>query len=283
MSVQAIAWVLEDAPDLPPSLVATLIGLANHADRDGRDARPMVGTLAEYARKGVRAVQKDLRELEKLGLIREGDQRAVSHLRPDRRPTVYDLAMERTRSRGVASSSPRKASGGVSRSSGRKGTTGRTTGHPEVPERGEPQDAPPTSHGVNSSTERGELQRQHGVNHSSHAIYKEGTVLRTVREPLLHPHANSIGAVVANLAIEEEEATKVVEFVIAERKPDAPSRYITALIASGDIHQFLAKVRTPAAGNQRGYTGTTHPYADDGGGHCRTCRLPEKNPRHRSA
>lgn len=97
MSVQALTWALEDAPDVPPHLVATLLGLANHADRDGRGAYPSQATLARYARKAERNVRADLRGLETRGLIRRGDQRYTAHLPPDRRPTVWDLAMERRR------------------------------------------------------------------------------------------------------------------------------------------------------------------------------------------
>jgi hypothetical protein len=92
VSVQAIAWVLEDCPDLPKHLVATLMGLANHADHDGRGAFPTQVTLAWYTRKNERSVRRDLEELEALKLIEPGDQRMVLHIPPDRRPVVYNLA-----------------------------------------------------------------------------------------------------------------------------------------------------------------------------------------------
>lgn len=95
MSVEAITWVLKDAPDVPPPLVSTLIGLANHAAPDGRNAYPSQPTLARYTRKDERTVRRDLAKLVRLGLIRRGDQRIVDHLPKDRRPVVYDLAMWR--------------------------------------------------------------------------------------------------------------------------------------------------------------------------------------------
>lgn len=98
MSVQALAWVLEEAPDLPPHLVGVLMGVANHAGRDGTGSYATQETLARYARKSARAVRNDLEALLSLGLIRKGDQRLVSHLAADKRPVVYDLAMERKRS-----------------------------------------------------------------------------------------------------------------------------------------------------------------------------------------
>lgn len=95
MSVEAISWALNEAPDVPPQCVAVLIGLANHAHANGRAAYPSQERLAHYARKSVRSVQNDLKTLEGLGLIRRGDQRHVLFLPADRRPVVYELAMER--------------------------------------------------------------------------------------------------------------------------------------------------------------------------------------------
>lgn len=90
-----MSWALNDAPDVPPEQVAVLVGLANHADEDGRHAFPSQARLARYARKSDRSVRNDLTKLLTLGLIRDGDQRLVSHIPAGRRPKVYDLAMER--------------------------------------------------------------------------------------------------------------------------------------------------------------------------------------------
>lgn len=92
MSIEAINWALNDAPGVPASLVAVLIGLANHARPDGTGAFPSQGTLAEYARKSDRAVRNDLKELMRLKLIVVSkDQRQAMHIRADVRPVVYDL------------------------------------------------------------------------------------------------------------------------------------------------------------------------------------------------
>ncbi len=95
MSIEAMSWVLRDAPGLAPHLVVTLMGLANHADHDGRGAYPSQRVLARYARKDERRIRRDLAELMSAGLVAPGDQRMVSHLRADRRPTVYDLAVDK--------------------------------------------------------------------------------------------------------------------------------------------------------------------------------------------
>ncbi|OKI53801.1 helix-turn-helix domain-containing protein [Micromonospora sp. CB01531] len=97
MSIEAVSWALSEAPDVPPSCLAVLIGLANHAHADGRGAFPSQERLAFYARKSVRAVRNDLAELARVGLIRRGDQRHASLLPADRRPIVWDLAMQRRR------------------------------------------------------------------------------------------------------------------------------------------------------------------------------------------
>ncbi|MFC4148016.1 helix-turn-helix domain-containing protein [Micromonospora mangrovi] len=97
MSIEAVTWALAHAPNVPPSCLAVLIGLANHADDAGRGAFPRQERLAFYARKTTRSVQNDLKTLESLGLIRRGDQTRTAFLPPDRRPVVWDLALEHRR------------------------------------------------------------------------------------------------------------------------------------------------------------------------------------------
>lgn len=98
MSNEAMTWALRDAPDVPSHAVAVLIGLANHANELGQGAFPSQKLLGKYARKLERQVRKDLSALEEMGLIRRGDQRLVAHIPADRRPIVWDLAMELTAS-----------------------------------------------------------------------------------------------------------------------------------------------------------------------------------------
>jgi hypothetical protein len=97
MSVEAMAWALNEAPEVPPSCVAVLVGLANHAHANGRGAFPSQERLAHYARKSARSIRSDLATLERLGLIRRGDQRHTAFIPVDRRPVVWDLALERRR------------------------------------------------------------------------------------------------------------------------------------------------------------------------------------------
>lgn len=111
MSVEALTWALSQAPEVPSHCVATLLGLANHAMSDGTSSYPSHSTLAGYVRKVPRQVQKDLVKLEDLGLIRRGDQRHVGHIPVDRRPVVWDLAVERRVDGGVLEPSVKPVSG----------------------------------------------------------------------------------------------------------------------------------------------------------------------------
>jgi len=103
MSIEAIAWALNTAP-IPSerrdasSLAIVLVGLANHADPDGRNAFPAVSTLVGYTRLSERSVQYALRALEDLSLITPSDPDIVAAYvkRADRRPKGWDLPIHST-------------------------------------------------------------------------------------------------------------------------------------------------------------------------------------------
>jgi hypothetical protein len=95
LSKPAVLWVLYDAGNIPAHLLSTLIVFAVHAGTDGRGAHPSAATVAALTRKGERRAKRDIGELAKLGLLMPGDSRIVAHIRPDRRPAVYDLPMSR--------------------------------------------------------------------------------------------------------------------------------------------------------------------------------------------
>lgn len=103
MSVEAISWALNLAPvpadksGKPSSACAfVLVALANHADPAGRDAYPSVDTICRYTRLSERTVRYALDRLEEAGIIRPGNPDIVAAKIPrgDRRPQVWDLAME---------------------------------------------------------------------------------------------------------------------------------------------------------------------------------------------
>ena len=70
-----------------------LLQLANvHHDKTGA-AWQYVVDMSRALSCSQRTVQRALKSLESAGLIRPGDQRFVLHIRKDRRPTVYELAI----------------------------------------------------------------------------------------------------------------------------------------------------------------------------------------------
>lgn len=93
MSLRAMLWALYDAPtdDLPAGAFRVLLALADHADDRGWNAWPSANTLAGNLRYSRRTVLRHLAALRDAGLIYEGDQRCVEHIRGDRRPVVYNL------------------------------------------------------------------------------------------------------------------------------------------------------------------------------------------------
>lgn len=100
MSIEAINWVLNYAP-IPSdrrdasSLTMVLVGLANHADPDGRNAFPAVSTLVRYSRLSESTVRRSLDALHDLDLIAPSDPTIIAAYikRADRRPQGWDLAI----------------------------------------------------------------------------------------------------------------------------------------------------------------------------------------------
>jgi hypothetical protein len=97
VSYQGQTWVDEVAlPHLRNTgELIIMLRVANHA---GNGPNKMSGCyagaplLAEECLMSLRAAQGHLRELARRGLLVPGDPKLVEHIRPDRRPPVYDLA-----------------------------------------------------------------------------------------------------------------------------------------------------------------------------------------------
>jgi hypothetical protein len=106
VSVEAISWALNLAP-VPfdhggkpnPACKAVLIGLANHAGPDGREAFPAVRTLMRYTCLSERTVRTALDRLAAEGIIATCDPAVVAAKikRADQRPQGWDLAMHMVR------------------------------------------------------------------------------------------------------------------------------------------------------------------------------------------
>lgn len=96
MSLEAMLWALRvnaKRHNVSDAAQLTLIALANNANSEGKNAFPSVGTLAVLRSLHVRTLHRHLKELEDATLIRRGDDRLVSHIPPNRRPVVWDLAL----------------------------------------------------------------------------------------------------------------------------------------------------------------------------------------------
>lgn len=86
-----MTWVFNEAPVSEPSTLLVLLALADHADKEGRNAFPSQATIATYARLSTRSVGIKLTALMQAGVIKLGDQEKVKHYPPNRRPKVYDI------------------------------------------------------------------------------------------------------------------------------------------------------------------------------------------------
>ena len=130
----AVLWVIHEAPDVPPSLLAALIMIAAHTRADGRGAYPAAATVAAEIRKSESQAKRDVAALEKLGLIVRGDQSLAGGIRADRRPVVYDLPpAAQALLRGSADATPSESRGSADATSSRGSTDATSLGHGVAP------------------------------------------------------------------------------------------------------------------------------------------------------
>jgi hypothetical protein len=109
-----MSWALY-AP-LPSSVSAearrVLMTLGDYAGSDGTAAWPSAMTIAQRLHTTDRSVRRALKTLEEVGAIVRGDQTLVENIRADRRPVVWNLAID-----GVTDVSDRTPTVGRKRSS----------------------------------------------------------------------------------------------------------------------------------------------------------------------
>lgn len=91
MSFQATSLVARPGITRNPTEGCLLLFLAQHMTADGRRAWPSQDTIAAFMGCSTRTVRRTLAELEARGVIVRGDQGAVKHIPPHRRPVVWDL------------------------------------------------------------------------------------------------------------------------------------------------------------------------------------------------
>ena len=163
MSIEATSWALSVNGLQDATERAILLGLANHATRDGSAAWPSVATLAEYAVCSTRTVQRRLRSLEGRGFIQKGDQRLVNHLQANHRPVVYDLPIGVTHRHPSTGSEETGVTPGASRGD-TAGTAGVTPVSPKPsmnhPEPSTPPIVPPTGDGEQGQLLTAEAPKQ---------------------------------------------------------------------------------------------------------------------------
>lgn len=104
-----MVWVMEHAPIESPAEGMVLYALANCAKDDGTAAWPSMQWIADRACCSRQTVRRHLRALESRGVIRKGDQRHVDHIRPDKRPVVWNLNLFADRTAGVQNDTPNQA------------------------------------------------------------------------------------------------------------------------------------------------------------------------------
>ena len=78
-----------------------LIALADRYNDDTGVCWPSIKTISEEIGVSVPTVHKAIRSLEEADLIARGNPHWVSHLRPDRRPTVWTLSLDMVKPEGV--------------------------------------------------------------------------------------------------------------------------------------------------------------------------------------
>lgn len=128
LSIQAMAWAIEQQQITEPVTRFVLLCLANYAGSDGNAACPSVLRLARDTGLSERAIRSHLRKLEAAGIILRGNQAfaAVKIKDPRYRPVVYNIVTARG-----ASDAPLAVKGGTPRPQGVHATQSR--GAPRAP------------------------------------------------------------------------------------------------------------------------------------------------------
>jgi hypothetical protein len=129
VSLNVILWALKEAPVEDPTQALILCAMADTAKADGTEARAAQATYATAARCSERTLRRHLQAMEKAGVIVRGDQELVAHLRPDRRPVVWNLSIGMRRSTAGQNDRPDSSVRGDN-------MTDRTRVSPRSPERG---------------------------------------------------------------------------------------------------------------------------------------------------
>jgi hypothetical protein len=157
VSVEAMAWVLNHSTARGTDKVV-LLGIANHADPEGRNAWPSLERLAGYANITARQAQRVRQRLEEQGRIEVEPQRGgLAEVRNDRRPNRYRVvmntagpALEARPERPPVVPAPRGDIDGP------------------LPPEGNAHGVTPETHGVTLQASRGDIDSRNGVTQLCH-------------------------------------------------------------------------------------------------------------------
>ncbi|MEY9211403.1 helix-turn-helix domain-containing protein [Thermobifida halotolerans] len=249
MSQEALRWVIESAPPFPPHLFAVLTVLAWHADSNGRGSYPSVPTIAARVRKTHRTVRRDLRELKELTLIRPGDPTLASHIPADRRPEVYDLAIEQTAPRerdgaDLTPASPRTPTSG-------NGTKKNRNSPHQPPTRNTHHDAPAspdtdtTPTPTSTPPESPQVTTPHTAGHGrppghAHPPNQGGDDPHPARHTA---RTNPVDIVMAHTDATATEARAVVDLIRRTYNPTTMRGYLTTMAANDTLTDALETIR----------------------------------------
>jgi len=127
-----MSWAVEQRDIVDATARYVLLVLANYADKNGRGAFPSSASISDDTGLSIRTVKYKLDHLLEIGVIRLGNQAIAGAYidRHDRRPTVYDLCVERgaTAAPGSERGANGDATGCSSRQNGVQTTTERGAG-----------------------------------------------------------------------------------------------------------------------------------------------------------
>lgn len=243
--------------------------LCNRADPDGTNAWPSIAYLAERAECSERTVIRKLEYLLEHGFIREGNQHFVNHIRADRRPVVYDVALDQeTRAtwEEAHTAAPRRSKAAAAGAKRRLPTAAdRSPEGPSEPSRGDIAVSGRAPRGDNLSPREPQVKRGDNLTPRSPRGDKPGSL--SSYRPTPPPPTPSTGPIEAEETVvdrpeeAEENETKTAARALVAELPGtltAGQRYrladaIAALIESGWTVDALVAELTVDLGNVRSF------------------------------
>ena len=241
MSVQSMSWALEQRDIVDATARYVLLVLANYADKNGRGAFPSSSSISDDTGLSIRTVKYKLDHLMEIGAIRLGNQAIAGAYidRHDRRPTVYDLCVERgaTAAPGSERGANYDTTGCSSRQNGVQTTTERGAGAAPNP----------------SINHQGTIKEPKASVADAPATAKKAPKF----DPLTCKPANVSGAIWADWCQHRKEIGKRLTKTSCERqaaqlaKHPAPDAVINQSISSGWTGLFPEKVLPGAQQGQR--------------------------------